>query len=322
MSAAASIPVIVLLLTFGFLIGTSESHNRPIIGIVAQETSNYMKVKYNGTYDSYIAASYVKFVEGAGGRVVPIWIGQSNAYYKDIMGKINGVLWPGGVSSFNFTGKGYAEAASKMYKIAKEMNDKDTYFPIFAICLGFELLAAVTANYEPIRRKCNSENQTVHLNFTRSHTNSKLFGNASSDVLDILKEKDVTANFHKHCVTENALQTAGAKDKFRVLSLNHAYDGVEFISSLESKKYPFYGLQFHPEKNIYEWKIGKKIPHSKNAVLVSQYFANFFVNEARNNSNEFKSDEESGKLIYNYPTKYTALDGSLFTQCYLFKKKH
>ena len=115
------------------------------------------------------------------------------------------------------------------------------------------------------------------------------------------------------------MKTAGAMDKFRVLSLNHDWNGVEFISSLESVDYPFYGVQFHPEKNVYEWNRETRIPHSKEAVLINQYFADFFINEARKNTNRFETaEEESGSLIYNYPTTYTGREGSAFTQCYLF----
>jgi len=70
-------------------------------------------------------------------------------------------------------------------------------------------------------------------------------------------------------------------DEFRVLSLNHDKKGLEFISTLEHKGYPFYGVQFHPEKNLYEWVTGKNIPHGRNATLAAQYFANFFVNEGK-----------------------------------------
>lgn len=42
-------------------------------GILSQEISYKLNEKYPGKYDSYIAASYVKFIEGAGARVVPIW---------------------------------------------------------------------------------------------------------------------------------------------------------------------------------------------------------------------------------------------------------
>ena len=328
MSATASIPVIVWLLTFGSLTATSQFldgyedsdlNNRPIIGIVAQELSGSLNGMYGIKYSSYIAASYVKFIEGAGGRVVPIWIGRSNAYYEGIMGKINGVLWPGGGTSF-IDPSGYGGAAYKMYKIAKKMNDNGTRFPIFGTCMGFELLAFITADRKLDMLSCNSQDQPLPLEFKQDYTHSKLFGNASRDVLDILASSNVTANYHRNCVTEKALKSAGAKNKFRVLSLNHDKNGVEFISSLESVDYPFYGVQFHPEKNAYEWKKEKLIPHSKEAVVTTQYFADFFVNEARKNRNRFESkEEESRSLIYNYPATYTGAKGSSFTQCYLFE---
>lgn len=51
----------------------SEVNDTPIIGILTQEISYHLNSKWPGEFKSYIAASYVKFVEGGGGRVVPIW---------------------------------------------------------------------------------------------------------------------------------------------------------------------------------------------------------------------------------------------------------
>ena len=56
------------------LVNTDNENPTPIVGILTQEVSQLILRKYpNKSYTSYIAASYVKFVEGAGGRVVPIW---------------------------------------------------------------------------------------------------------------------------------------------------------------------------------------------------------------------------------------------------------
>lgn len=82
--------------------------------------------------------------------------------------------------------------------------------------------------------------------------------------------------------------------------------------------YPFYAVQFHPEKNLYEWK-NIKNPHTVNAVKVAQYFGNFFVNECRKNGNRFSgSEEENNNLIYNYPITFTGRLNSIFEQMYLF----
>ncbi|KAG7251842.1 hypothetical protein CRUP_000628, partial [Coryphaenoides rupestris] len=45
---------------------------------------------------SYIAACYVKYVESAGARVVPIRINLSDEEYVRIFNSINGLLLPGG----------------------------------------------------------------------------------------------------------------------------------------------------------------------------------------------------------------------------------
>ncbi|XP_017887486.1 chitobiosyldiphosphodolichol beta-mannosyltransferase [Ceratina calcarata] len=293
-------------------------NNRPIIGVLAQEVSPTMKNKIgNDIYTSYIAASYVKFIEGAGARVVPIMIGKNKAYYEDVLSQINGVLWPGGATYFN---GGYADAGDIIYKIAKKMNENSDYFPIFGICLGFELLTYVVANRAEHRISCSSNAQTIPLVFSPDYRNSRMFGNISSEIKDILETKNVTANFHHFCVTKNALKKVGINDKFRILSTNWDLSETKFISSLEHVTYPFYGLQFHPEKNLYEWIIGGNIPHGKNAIKASQYFANFFVSEARKNTHEFHSKRQEIKsLIYNYNPKYTRLNNLTFEQCYFFE---
>lgn len=43
-----------------------------ISGILSQEFSPFIKNKYPGLNKTYIAASYVKYVESAGARVIPI----------------------------------------------------------------------------------------------------------------------------------------------------------------------------------------------------------------------------------------------------------
>lgn len=48
-------------------------NDAPIIGVLAQEISYRLNQRWPGKYKSYIAASYIKFLEGSGARVVPIW---------------------------------------------------------------------------------------------------------------------------------------------------------------------------------------------------------------------------------------------------------
>ena len=78
-------------------------------------------------------------------------------------------------------------------------------------------------------------------------------------------------------------------------------------------------MQWHPEKNIFEWTTAESINHSYHAVSIAQTVANFFVNEARKSNHRFNSEEEEMKsLIYNYQPTYTGMTSHSFEQIYIF----
>jgi len=52
-----------------------------------------------------------------------------------------------------------------------------------------------------------------------------------------------------------------------------------------AKKYPIYAIQWHAEKNQYEWSTTENIPHSAEAVQLGQYMGNFFISQGNNNYN-------------------------------------
>lgn len=68
---------------------------------------------------------------------------------------------------------------------------------------------------------------------------------------------------------------------WRIISTNKDANGLKFVSTMESRHFPAYGVQFHPEKSLFEWGPRQKTAHNFNAVRAAQYFANFFVNEGK-----------------------------------------
>ncbi len=81
----------------------------------------------------------------------------------------------------------------------------------------------------------------------------------------------------------------------------------EFIALLESKKYPIWGSQFHPEKNAFEWtEKYKEIPHWRHAIQASAFFSEYFVDQTRASMHRFPDREtEEKNLIYSYEPVYT-----------------
>ena len=49
-----------------------------------------------------------------------------------------------------------------------------------------------------------------------------------------------------------------------ILGTSTDSSGLEFIAALESRNFPFFATQFHPEKSAYEWAPKKStIPHTR-----------------------------------------------------------
>ena len=71
-------------------------NQRPIIGIYTQSDEDDEPTLTKNTLLTYIAASYIKFIEMSGAQVVPIFAYGSQSVIAQQLTKINGVLFPGG----------------------------------------------------------------------------------------------------------------------------------------------------------------------------------------------------------------------------------
>lgn len=293
-------------------------NNRPIIGILSVDCDGHF-AEYG---KSYIAASYVKNIESAGARVVPIHNDLPAKELESLINSINGVIFPGGGASL--ADSAYFSAGKMIYDLAiKENDNAKEPFPLWGACLGFEMLHIIISGLkkEDMLVSCDAENYSIPLEFTADAYTSRMFSSAQDGdrVMNILKEQAVTINMHQKCVPPEKFyannNTAGF---FKILSTNKDRKGVEFISTVEGKKYPIYGTQWHPEKCQFEWTPKEVIDHSADAVFVGQYMANFFVKQARQNTHHFASEEAEEKaLIYNYNPIDTSKISS-FEQCYFF----
>lgn len=109
----------------------------------------------------------------------------------------------------------------------------------------------------------------------------------------------------------------GLDEFWNPITTNKDKNNLTFISIIEAKEYPFVGLQFHPEKNAYEWK--NKDPHSWSAIYSARYFFDWFINESRKNDHTFINKHSLNKnIIYNYHPTYIKNLNSSFEQVYFF----
>ena len=290
--------------------------DRPVIGVMAQSTFN-MSFEHLGK--TYIPASYIKFLESAGARVVPVFNNLTELQTKKLFKSINGALFPGGITSL--LDSGYANVSRTIFELAKKTFDEGGYFPIIGMCLGHQLLATLVIGKKDLRIRTDSLNLTASLNLPKNYRDSKLFREIPNYLVQTINKTLITSHFHELGLLLKLFQENDKlKEFYRVITTNVDRKGVEFVSTMEAKKYPFYSTQWHPEKAPFEWCPEKKIPHTKQSIELSQYIANFFVEEARYSKHKFVSKkDEISSLIYNYNPTYTGIRmNSMFIQVYIF----
>lgn len=306
-----------------------EKNFRPVIGVFSQETTTItgfstidpnVKAKLSA-YRYLIPASYVSWIGQGGGRVLPILLRQPKKYYEQVFEQTNGILFPGGNQGID-PSEIYTEEGEILWNLAKKANDRGDYYPIWGTCLGFEELSVLeTGEGDVISLDVVAENLALPLRFTRDARRSRFFQSFPRNLVRALRTQGLTFNSHEHGLLVSEYQENPALNTFfKMLSYNQTPTGQFFVSTMEARDYPFYGVQWHPEKNNFEWSQNadySNIPHSREAIQVSETTARFFISEARKSGHKFP-EAQRDTLIYSAKIIYSGKGDWIYQQVYVF----
>jgi imidazoleglycerol phosphate synthase glutamine amidotransferase subunit HisH len=313
------IPALVSQVALDHQLETSRLLEAPVIGILSQEY--FGDFKHYKNKKSYIAASYVKWIESSGGRVVPFILNQSEEYYRNLLGRIHGFLFPGGGQYLNSSS--YATSGKIIFDIIKEFNENGNFFPVWGTCLGMELMMMLESKNNILTR-CSSHDQALPLEFAHNaeglRANGIMFRDVQEEQFKEMMTYNVSINYHGWCLTQPSLANSELMKKYRVVATNTDKKGLKFVSILEGFINPFYTVQFHPEKPAFEFvnkKNNRNIPHNPPSIRTGQYFSNFFVNQCRKSKHVFDESKDTEYLIYNHMPENTA-ENSNYEQSYFF----
>jgi gamma-glutamyl hydrolase len=258
-----------------------------------------------GNLSGCVWSIYVKWLESAGIRVVPIrW----NSKVEDIdylLDRVNGVLLPGGII------EGDKPVYDAYFATVQHIFNRITYFNtqqgnpvvLWGTCQGFEMINAAAAGtlsvilpgfegMDPLMMK---------VNFTDAASKSRMFGEAPEYVLSAMAQRDTTLNWHNKGITPQEYATnTKLSSTLRPLSTTNDVNGRTFISSLEGISAAIYATQFHPERPPYEFD-DDLIGHGEDALHVSNYLSLFLREQLMKNNHTFEDPSLLNRLtIENY----------------------
>lgn len=206
-------------------------NERPVIGILTQPR--------NATHN-YIMAAYIKFVEQAGARVVPIHHTDSDEQILTLLSQINGVVFPGGGTDLNNEDGSLTEYSRKGKVIldrVKEMNDQGIYFPVWAICLGFQQVTVIEAPFQNVllHNSFDSYNYANNVTFIEDLSKSKMYRDMPQHLVNAIQKENITFNSHHDGVYPETYSKFPGLQDYYVLAVSYDNKGVRYTATIEHK---------------------------------------------------------------------------------------
>ena len=210
--------------------------DRPVIGIVSMPIQ-YRKIieNINIAKDKlHIDAAFVKLLEGAGARVVPLLEKFDDTKIQTIFGLINGVLLPGGLEDIIESNYQRISKLAFQYSISKSKTGET--WPVLGICRGFQMLFTIFDEGKDLEIATDALNLSLPLEFTKEANTSRLMAHAPPRIWKYLKEENITFNLHIHGFTPGSIRNDDKLNKhWRIISTNKDRKGKEFISTMEGQ---------------------------------------------------------------------------------------
>ena len=132
------------------IINVCISTDSPLIGVLTLPCSDETyQCTSNPKATSYLGASYVKWLEGGGARVIPLIADDSFTNINSILPQLNGVLITGGAAGDTSSSFWWTQLNNILKTLRKFVNDQTNgnkqAIPLWATCLGFESIQQATA---------------------------------------------------------------------------------------------------------------------------------------------------------------------------------
>ena len=294
----------------------SLNNNVRVIGILS--TPTYTDASLGAT--SFIPQSYVKWGELHGARIIPIQYDLPLPVINSLLEQINGLILIGGIIERNVPRKHYYRYLSTLSYIFKKIvhyNLIGNHFPIFSICLGFELLPMITISknlselsdyyekYNKISQHRNINQSSIQFcRLNKKDENEMLCKppqkNFTKHEINKIEKTPITYFTHGKAFLMNE-KYMKEYNKFLNVTATAKENGKKVVAMYQYKSFPFFGTQFHPEKSLYEWR-EEDISHTDDAIMFSNRLCKIFMDECNKNYNisAFVGNNNNNMLIENY----------------------
>lgn len=237
---------------------TNKRHQPLCIGIIT--IPHLKKVKYGQTH---IMKPYVDWFEERGVRVIPI--PYDTAQHEMYFNMVNGLFIPGGETTYIVKNKIFVDTVKTFFEMSLA---EDEYFPIWGTCFGFELLIFLIGGFYKLKHYPARGFYPLHI--TSAGYTSRMFRSFPQPYLHYLENHKSCNNNHEFGISPTDFNNNDHLRRFyNTLATSKDNNGKEYVAAIESKYYPVYGVQWHPERQ-----------------RTTAHFVDFFISELKKNKHK------------------------------------
>lgn len=223
---------------------------------------------------TFYPSSYAKWLEHNGIKTVPILINQDITRIYDLIDHLDGLLLTGGATPLflknniiqvDSSGVGsstkikhpsdYLNIVGQIIKYAKKKN-LDKPFPVWGTCLGFEAIILDESRLGVTLSFVHNNNKNLTNEIEGGANGYRMTSFLNPEDLNTLEKMGSSFFNHDYAFTaHNFLRNHWLNNQYDLVGTTKA-GSTTIVSMIEHKTLPIYGVQFHPEKIIYEFNKG------------------------------------------------------------------
>lgn len=216
---------------------TSKKHHKLCVGIITIPHSK--KTKYG---DTHIMKPYVDWFEHRGVRVVPI--PYDTTQHEFYFHQINGLFIPGGETGYIMRNRTFIDSVTRFLELSFQPGE---YFPIWGTCFGFQSLMFMIGGFTKLKEYPSHGLKPLHI--TPQGETSKLIQSFSKRYQYYLQHYNSTSNNNEFGISPSDFMDNLHLSRFyNIITTSLDDTGVEYVTGIEGKYYPIYGVQWHPER--------------------------------------------------------------------------
>lgn len=248
--------------------------------------------------------TFLRWLQAGGVDLIAVHTYTPTATIDELLQKVNGIVFMGDPSALN-TESAYYKASKYIIDKVKEIYDSSegkTKIPILSVGNDLTLLTAIMTNkFDYIQNnKIIIENSLVFQEVTKVRTYDLFKELDPEDVVNI-STSPICANKLEYLITkENFVNTKELTDQFDLLATARSRE-IEYVAVIQDKKYPFYGISFHPEKIVFEQYYQYFVPDSFEAIKAARLIGNSFTFLARTINDRSMTLEDKEKYDFIDP---------------------